>query len=230
MRVNMQAAHFALWSLFALLVFGLVRILYLAFVVPTTTNQLAEFLAAILSMFALIYVIGKMMDKEGDDLWNNHKGLRSEKTVLIELKDLPNEYHIFRNVEPGRRYDVDFVVVGPRGIFVLEVNSVKGEVYAVGEKLYRSGRPLVGKDRIKQTLRNTIEISDYLDKKYFVQGAVVFGHYRAKTRLGFNKIGGVHVIKHLWVNKFIMEESDDQRLTPEAQEHIREKLLLVTRI
>jgi hypothetical protein len=123
-------------------------------------------------------------------------------------------------------YDVDFVVVGPRGVFVFEVNSIRGNITSNDNTLYVNGCVLKGKDRLKQALRNTLEISNYLDGKYFVQGAVVFAHYKSKLDIGFRKVQRVNVIKPQWLKKFILEESDNQFFSPEQQQCIVDKLLL----
>jgi hypothetical protein len=174
----------------------------------------------------LYFIIIKVSDRAVRDYRDNLIGLRSENTALLELQQLPDEYHVFRNVQFDDGYDIDFVVVGPRGVFVFEVNSARGDVSVEGEQILLDGKPMNGKNRTKQALRNTMEVNGYLDGKYFVQGAAVFAHYRTKLNIGFRKVGGVFVIKHQWLTKLILEQSDDQHLTPEQQQFAINKLKL----
>lgn len=225
MRVNIKAARVAAILFFAIFVIGAIR-MYYVYVTRVTDHPVLNFLALIISLGVLYFITTRNTNTAVKDYWHNLTGLRSENTALLELQQLPDNYHIFRNVQFTDGYDIDFVVVGPRGVFVLEVNSTRGDVSANGDTLLINGKPMNGKNRIKQALRNTMEVSEYLDGKYFVQGAVIFAHYRTKLNIGFRKVGGVFVVKHQWLTKLILEESDDQHLPLDQVEYIIKKLLL----
>jgi hypothetical protein len=66
-------------------------------------------------------------DKLLDEIKRFSKGIRGEEVVYQELKAiLGTDYFIKRNFEiPNGGYDIDMVVVGPKGIFVAEVKNVK---------------------------------------------------------------------------------------------------------
>lgn len=224
MKGNM---HISRWMV--LFSIGAVSALMIALYIDAVFFYDGEMWARILGLsiaLPVVYFIGiRLIDFYLRDYWNHKKGLRSENTVCLELEKLPDEYHIFRNLRIDSWGDVDFVVVGPRGVFVLEVNSTKGEITEFGGRLLVNGREM-SRNRLKQTLKNTLEVNSYLDGRYFVQGAAVFAHYKATLNLGFRKIAGVNVLKHQWVNRFIMEECDDQRLSEMDQDFIVKKLEL----
>jgi hypothetical protein len=225
MLANIQSARVGAVLFFILYVIGLIYA-YVLYLRNIKEEPLVAFLAFLIIVSILTFVINKIGNYLVSDFWNNIIGLRSEGNAFLELKDLPAEYHIFRNVKFDHMYDIDFVVVGPRGVFVFEVNSIRGNITSNDNALYVNGCLLKGKDRLKQALRNTLEVSNYLDGKYFVQGAVVFAHYKSKLDIGFRKVQRVNVIKHQWLKKFILEESDNQFFSSEQQQLIVEKLIL----
>ncbi|RLE98793.1 MAG: hypothetical protein DRJ63_07190 [Thermoprotei archaeon] len=53
------------------------------------------------------------------------KGVRGEMEVFRRLKSLPRSYHVFPDVDLFKG-DIDFVVVGPTGVFAIEVKYWKG--------------------------------------------------------------------------------------------------------
>jgi hypothetical protein len=65
-------------------------------------------------------------------LQNNtaEKGIEGEDLVETELKRILDEgYRIYKNFKiPGREFDIDFVIVGPRGIILLEVKNYSEKI------------------------------------------------------------------------------------------------------
>lgn len=62
-------------------------------------------------------------------------GVAGERMVLDRLSELPDDYLVFNQVNipdpwlPGGTRELDFVVVGPASVFVIEVKNVPGAVY-----------------------------------------------------------------------------------------------------
>jgi hypothetical protein len=56
------------------------------------------------------------------------KGARGEERVAFLLEALPAGYHLFHDFSCARRETIDHVVVGPRGIFVVETKCWGGRV------------------------------------------------------------------------------------------------------
>jgi len=91
------------------------------------------FLLAILSVFAgiIILIYGIC---EG---YSWKKGLEGEKIVNDELEKLPEGYFIFYDVKlPGDTGNIDHVVIGSNGIFVVETKSYEGEYLIKGDEWY----------------------------------------------------------------------------------------------
>lgn len=117
-------------DLFSFLPWSLQRLTLLKFTIIDLI-----FIPPILGLFiwVLLKVWGwceKRMDAKIDEYhqaWKNaERGFKGEDLVNVELQKLlnPNEYHIFRNlVLKGRKSDMDFVIVGPKGVVLLEVKN-----------------------------------------------------------------------------------------------------------
>lgn len=56
------------------------------------------------------------------------KGARGEERVALLLEGLPRGYHVFHDFKSARGETVDHVVVGPRGVFVIETKCWEGQV------------------------------------------------------------------------------------------------------
>lgn len=74
------------------------------------------------------------------------KGALGEERVANVLARLPAGYHVFHSVSLGTTSgsasgDMDHVVVGPTGVFVIETKNWRGRVTLVGENLLLDGVP-----------------------------------------------------------------------------------------
>ncbi len=58
------------------------------------------------------------------------KGLNGEDRVRLELLHLPNYYTVFEDLKIGQeKGNIDFVVVGPTGIFIIGDGSLLGTLF-----------------------------------------------------------------------------------------------------
>ena len=131
------------------------------------------FLAAVLGFPLLLF---EMLSREGVSVWLTlflfaafllsmrwvNKGIdvvdarwgvgaRAEREVGRELEKLHKDgFHVFHDWLPENRGNVDHFVVGPQGVFAIETKGRSGEITCENGKLFKDGRPLVGKDPIKQ--------------------------------------------------------------------------------
>lgn len=113
-------------------------------------------------------------------------GLKGEKRTLECLKELPGEYTVFTNVKVHEHMEVDAVVAGPNGVFVIETKNYKGRLAGREQNrmwlLHKTGRrggeytrqvpnPLI------QLKKNIFILSKYLkmqESPAWVEGCVVF--------------------------------------------------------
>ena len=73
------------------------------------------------------------------------KGAAGEEIVARELAHLPAGYHVFHSLDMGggvlmwRHGDIDHVVVGPTGVYVIETKNWRGKVALVSGRLLVDG-------------------------------------------------------------------------------------------
>lgn len=121
-------------------------------------------------------------------------GAKGEDAALRQLMALPDDYHIFNQLcvpnEKSRTgfNELDFVVLGPNGLFVIEVKNNKGEI--VGDenknnwpvyKIGQQGTPYTASMRnpLKQAKNQVWLLSQHLKNsghKNWVQGLVFLAH------------------------------------------------------
>ncbi len=109
-------------------------------------------------------------------------GRKGEKRIARFLfRHLDDRWTLFRNVElPDNYGDIDGVLVGPRGVFALEVKAYTGYNRNVGSKWYRKyygfWRPL-DRNPSKQAKRNAARLGEFLkrfDADVWVEPRVVW--------------------------------------------------------
>ena len=102
---------------------------------------------------------------------------------------MSDKYHIFNDVKfPGRKANIDHIVVGPSGIFVLDTKNWRGTVGWAedGETLFWNGEP-EKKGTTKAILADALDVHDKLktltNKDFFIKPILVFPLAKVMPRL-----------------------------------------------
>lgn len=118
---------------------------------------------------------------------NYEKGMTGERKVIKILSaSLNNEYSMFNdvNLESMKGGNIDHIVVGPTGIFVIETKNYKGKISYYGDNWEGVGRKSPSKQarinamRIRKILTS---LSNLKSRPFWVQGIVVLADPRAKV-------------------------------------------------
>ena len=89
-------------------------------------------------------------------------GAKAEQAVAEALQELPDDYYVFHDLEfPG--FNIDHVVLGPNGIFLVETKSQKGNITQNNDALLTNGRKFF-KDFLKQCWSQAYSLRDHLGK------------------------------------------------------------------
>jgi len=87
-------------------------------------------------------------------------GAKAEQAIAEALQELPDDYYVFHDLEfPG--FNIDHVVLGPNGIFLVETKSQKGNITQENDALLRNGSKFF-KDFLKQCWGQTYSLRDHL--------------------------------------------------------------------
>jgi len=150
------------------------------------------------------------------------QGLYGENDITDELKKLPNDFVVIHQGMDTDRGNIDKIVVGPTGVFVIEVKSHSGWITYNGIELLRNNYKLE-KDFLKQTYAEAKNLSEVIKNRTgietFVHPILVFSSRRVKISLGLKPIRGVYVIQKRWLNKLITQ-SNSNFLSQELEKQI----------
>ena len=145
-------------------------------------------------LFVLVLIWDRHYDKFMDDklresrMWR--RGYEGERVIGELLEDgLSDKYHVFNDVKfPGRKANIDHIVVGPSGIFVLDTKNWRGTVAWAedGETLLWNGEP-EKKGTAKAILADALDVHDKLktltNKDFFIKPILVFPLAKVMPRL-----------------------------------------------
>jgi hypothetical protein len=119
-------------------------------------------------LFATVLVVA--IFKANFKRWGNWSvGKQGELAVSEALKDLPNDYVLLNDLMlPDGRGNVDHLVMGPNGLFVIETKNYSSFVKCVGDDWFVNGRKT--RSLSKQAKRNAIAVRENLAAVFKGQG------------------------------------------------------------
>ncbi|MFZ2225459.1 MAG: nuclease-related domain-containing protein [Candidatus Deferrimicrobium sp.] len=166
-----------------------------------------------------IFVIGiKLLEKKANVTIKRAKqaergAVAEEKTGEI-LDGLPEGNFVVHDFDTGRG-NIDHILVGPKGIFTLEVKSHRGTVTFDNGNLLRDGKPFE-KNFVKQAWAECFAVREILAKweikEPVAEPLIVFSNAFVKVR---GKANGVAVINLKFLQSYL-ERFPDQLSTAEA--------------
>lgn len=144
-------------------------------------------------------------------------GYVGERDIDDELKNLSLDFVVINKGLDTGRGNIDKIVIGPSGVWTLEVKSQKGDIVPPESFLKQAYAEA-------KTLQDLIKAKLNLDIN--VQPVLIFSNKFAKVRFGFNKQRGVYVIQKAWLNKLITE-THVQSLDAETAKKIKSVIEVV---
>ncbi|MDD5625775.1 MAG: nuclease-related domain-containing protein [Patescibacteria group bacterium] len=195
------------------------------------TKSFGTFGIAILFIFFLF--MRKEFDKHDERSHQFYRGRWGEYDVLDELKKLSDEYTIFQDVQfPESKWNIDFVLIGPAGIFTIEVKSHRGGFIDFnGRELTMRGQ-VFEKNILRQAKSGAFKIHDYIlsktGKDIFVNAVLVFSHHLVKMRFGFRPVDNVFVVQKEFLLPLITQQPP--RLDSRTISILEENLKLLVKI
>ena len=116
------------------------------------------------------------------------KGLRGEKKVLKILKKLGRKYYIYNDI-PKFYGNIDHLVLGPNGIFVIETKNYSTNLFCISDNWFiitKKGKRKI-KSPAKQVKENVKTIKLFLEKNNIynipIEGIVVLADPKVNIRI-----------------------------------------------
>lgn len=146
--------------------------------------DLAGFLISLVPLAAFYYFLRKYRIYGGG--WEGEK-----RVIKILSSKLGDDYFLLNDLYlHGGAGDIDHVVLGPNGIFVLETKNWNGNISCNGDFWQRSGRQNFEGSPSQQVKRNVATIKNIIDSSQafralgiYVEGIVVFTNNHANLHI-----------------------------------------------
>jgi Nuclease-related domain len=88
-------------------------------------------------------------------------GRKGESAVTETLKSLPDDYVVLNDIVlPDRKGNVDHVLIGPNGVFVIETKNYSGFVRCEEDEWFMNGHRI--RSLTKQAKRNSMAVRGYI--------------------------------------------------------------------
>jgi hypothetical protein len=144
--------------------------------------EAAGFLASLIPLGAYLFYQRKYKIYKG--------GSQGEKNVIQTLtRNLNDDYYLINDVYlKSGGGDIDHIVLGPNGVFVLETKNWSGKIICNGDQWQRPGKHPMGSPSL-QVKRNTQKIRHIIDSSalrsmgVWVEGIVVLTNQHANLNI-----------------------------------------------
>lgn len=157
-----DARHQTLLARIVLPMLGCVVLLGLGYLFLTAGNWGAAVVLGAVFMVAISVLNAKGVALKAR-IRHADTGAEAETVVAEALQALPDRYHVFHDLDFSG-FNIDHVVLGPTGLFLVETKSQGGTISERNEELVRNGRRFF-KDFVKQCWRQMFALKEYLRDK-----------------------------------------------------------------
>lgn len=163
------------------------------------------------------------------DIWK--AGSKGESAVALTLQELDDSYYLLSSVVlPGRKRDIDHVVLGTKGVFVLESKNYSGKVVCDGDNWYRMKRrastEAAADSLSKQVKRNASDLRNLIRQEtrfnLHVNPILVFVNPSVELELNNPT---VPVVRLGELNSFFEKAEPSPHLTKRQLEDLSESIL-----
>ncbi len=164
-------------------------------------------LAALLGLAWVVQKIFHLSDRAA-------QGALGEERVGLILESLKSKgWVVLHDLQVPPIGNIDHLIIGLAGVFVVETKSHRGRITAQGTQLLRNGKPLE-KDFIQQAKAQSMALNQMLQRQlrqnWYVQPIICFT--QAFVQIPGNRIENVWVLPLKWLLPTL--ERQPPRLTP----------------
>lgn len=176
-------------------------------------------IAACLSGIPAYKYMNRSFDKQMRLSRKDAEGAEGEKEIIPYLKNLPDTFTVISDFDFADSYgNIDHLVIGPTGLFSIDVKKWRGAVTSDGKgELLQNGQP-TRKPEVRYFLRRTMELKDRLKALTkldpYVQCLFVFPHTHLQAKWGTT--GFVHCIHAHQLESYITQYRSSKPPPPET--------------
>lgn|SRR3989338_3294613 len=197
------------WGLYTLALLFISLILYWALQLYVRLSFFPS-ISISLGMVVLGIILIKITDSFYIPLLKFNNGIIGERRVREELKKLSDEFSVYQDVKlPMFKWNIDFVVIGPTGIFTIEVKNKKGKID------FKDGKLIINNQNDQKDLneakKEAVCLHEYLIEKLkikigFIYPVLVFtGH--TEIHFGLNMIENSYIVHKNYLLRVLTEKS-----------------------
>jgi hypothetical protein len=170
-----------------------------------------------ISMAFLVWLIGKWATNKIDTIdrerisWR--KGAVGEALVAATLTDLPDDFVVVNDV--SKRFgNIDHVVIGPTGVYLIDAKNWTGSVKADGQGELLLNRKPLPKPAVKTLLGSVMDFQGKLkaltEKDYFIRGLMVFPN--AYVEANFGSTRQIHCLRNERLIDYLQDQTFSRQL------------------
>ncbi len=231
-----QSRRIMLFVLLVVAALAFVEGLILTSFIPVHLIPIWCRLLVLIAIFPAMWLLKNSGDKKLDALDRRRadmrRGAAGEIHVGNILADLPDEFCIINDLTTPFG-NLDHIVVGPTGVFVLDTKNWRGAVSADGKgELLLNGQP-TEKPFIRQFIGRMLGIKDRvlalapgLDPYY--QALFVFTAARVEAK--WSSTGNLHCLRDDQLHEYIVEKQFGRRLKPSEIETVAQAFLALAQM
>ena len=224
-----QATKQLLRLLLLLYVFGIIIGFLSGYMVGARRN-LITLLVLPLLLVLWNFFVKKCKSIETDRI-NFRKGVMGEAVIGYILESFPDDYRVIHDLSTPFG-NIDHIVIGPTGAYVIDAKNWKGVVGADGNgELLLNGKP-TQKPEIKNLTRRIMSIKEKIKVlspvDSYVQGVFAFPSAYIEAKWG--STGYVHCVKDEQLYDYIVENKKSNKLSKREIESISQAFLALARM
>jgi hypothetical protein len=226
-----QSRRIILIVVIAVCVLGMIEGFVLSSYIPSGALPAWFRLLILIAVLAGMLILSKWGFKKLDALEKKRAAMRRGATGEIQvgniLADFPDSFCVINDLTTPFG-NLDHVVVGPTGVFVLDTKNWRGAVSPDGkDELLLNGQP-TDKPYVRQFVGRMLGIRDRvlvlargLDP--FYQALFVFTAARVEAKWG--STGNVHCVRDDQLHEYIVEKDFGKRLSLDEIQHLAQAFL-----
>jgi hypothetical protein len=170
--------------------------------------------------------VSQFSDKLERDRINFRKGATGELQIASILERFPDDYRVIHDLKTDYG-NIDHVIVGPSGVYVIDTKNWRGVVAADGNgELLLNGHP-IKKPEVRNLSRTIMNIKEKVKTLSgavpYVQGVLAFPSARVDAKWGTT--GRIHCLRDEQLYDYIIESKKTKKLCKKEIDSVSQAFL-----